>query len=97
MSRKSNTQSLKEAIEQLLSVYKIDRKLNELDLIEAWNKIMGPMIEKRTTNIYIKDQTLHVTLNSSTLREELSYAKSKIISNLNEAAGQEIITDLVLK
>lgn len=81
----------------MLSVYKIDKKLHELDVIEAWSKMMGPMIARRTTAIKMKDGTLIITLNSSTLREELSFAKSKIIASLNEAAGKELVKELVLK
>jgi hypothetical protein len=37
-----------------------------------------------------------VKLNSSVLREELSYGKEKIIKIINEKMGSELITKLIL-
>ena len=52
------------------------------------------MIARDTTHLYIKHKTLYVKLNSPALREELGYAKSKLIKSLNKAAGVEVIEDI---
>jgi predicted nucleic acid-binding Zn ribbon protein len=94
--RKSNDQSLKEVIEDLLDTYKLRGKLNEVRLVESWEKIMGKMIANRTTSIYIRNKKLYVKLSSAPLREELSYGKEKIKNMLNESIGVEVITEVIL-
>lgn len=94
---KHNEHSLKDAIEQLLKTYKLDDRIAERRLVSSWESVMGAMIAKHTTDIYIKHQQLFVTLDSSALRNELSLAKSKIVKMLNEAAGHNVINEVILK
>ena len=94
---KHNEHSLKDAIEQLLKTYKLDDRIAERRLVSSWESVMGGMIAKHTTDIYIKHQQLFVTLDSSALRNELSLAKSKIVKMLNEAAGHNVINEVILK
>ena len=94
---KHNEHSLKDAIEQLLKTYKLDDRIAERRLVSSWESVMGAMIAKHTTDIYIKHQQLFVTLDSSALRNELSLAKSKIVKMLNEAVGHNVINEVILK
>ena len=96
MSR-HNQYSIKEAIEQLLKAYKLDDRLAEHKLVNAWEGVMGKMIANHTKDLFIKHRQLFVTLDSSALRNELSMARSKIVKMMNEAAGAEVITDVILK
>ena len=95
--RDSNTSSLEDAIQRLLKVYKLGDKMVELDIIQAWPKVMGPMIAAKTDEVRVKNKILFVRLSSSTLREELSYGKTKMIQNLNDYVGHEFLKDAVLK
>lgn len=94
---KHNEQSIKEAIEALLKTYKLDDKLNEKKLISSWNEVMGKMISNHTTDLYIRNKQLFVSLDSAALKNELSLAKSKIVEMLNKASGKEIINDVIFK
>lgn len=94
---KHNEHSLKDAIDLLLKTYKLDEKLAEKRLISSWEHVMGAMIAKHTTDIYIKHKQLFVTLDSSALRNELMLAKSKIVKMLNDAVGTEVINEVVLR
>lgn len=94
---KHNEHSLKEVIDKLLKVYKLDDKLAERRLISSWDNVMGDMISRHTKDLYIKNQQLFVTLDSSALRNELSLAKTKIIKMLNDATGQKVITEVIFK
>lgn len=95
--RDSNEETMKQAIDRLLKAYKLDRKMDEVEVLNSWETMMGPMIAKHTREIFISDRILHIRLNSSVLREELSYAKTKIKDMMNEKAGREIIDDVILK
>lgn len=94
---KHNEHTLKEAINQLLKAYKLDDKLAERKLIASWESVMGVMISRHTTDLYIRHQQLFVTLDSAALRNELSLAKTKIVKMLNDEVGSEVIVEVILK
>ncbi|MBL0049487.1 MAG: DUF721 domain-containing protein [Bacteroidetes bacterium] len=91
----SNEQSLKEVINELLASYCLDGKLHEVRLINSWESLMGISVAKQTSRIYINKKTLFVELNSAALRNELSYAKAKLVDLLNKEAKHNVITDIV--
>jgi predicted nucleic acid-binding Zn ribbon protein len=96
MSR-HNENSIKEAIEKLLKVYKLDDRLAERRLIGAWEEVMGKMIANHTKDLFVRNKQLFVTLDSAALRNELAMAKTKIVQMMNNAAGKEVINDVVLR
>jgi len=94
---KHNEHSIKDAIDALLKTYKLGDKMNEKKLISSWNEVMGKMIANHTTDLYIKNKQLFVSLDSAALKNELLLAKSKIVEMLNKSAGIEIINDVIFK
>jgi len=94
--KKSNEYSLKEAIEELLNTYSIKRKIEQTKVLQSWQKVCGEIIDKHTENIYIRNKILFVKVNSAPLKNELFYAKSKLLKYLNKEAGGEVIEDIIL-
>lgn len=88
---------LKELIDKMLRAYGLGDKLDEIGLLKSWEVVVGKMIAKHTTDIYFVKGILHVKLDSATLRQELSYAKSNLIHQLNEHAGKIMVKDIHLK
>ncbi|GAB4131174.1 MAG: hypothetical protein OHK0045_21450 [Raineya sp.] len=78
-SRKADTYTLKEAIEQFLRVSPIKNQYQDSSLVRAWGEIMGQPIAEKTTQIYVKDKILFVRLSSAPLRNELQMSKVKIL------------------
>jgi hypothetical protein len=93
--RKTKALPLKEAIEDMLELYKLRSKFNETYIVAYWEQIMGLPISSRTTELYIKERKLFVQLDSAPLRNELLLAKTKIISLLNKQVGEDIIDEVV--
>lgn len=86
---------LSEAITEMLKAYKLDGKLMQVKAIESWPKIVGPVIAKHTLHIQIEKKTLFVRLDSDVVRNELKYAKSLIIKNINKEAKFDLINEIV--
>lgn len=95
--RKSEIQSLGSAIKNFLKESHFDRKLDEIDAVSSWESIIGKPVARATTRIYIRNGTLYVHLNSSIVRNELFMMRQDIIRAVNDHAGREIITAVVLK
>lgn len=93
----SDEKPLKQAIEEFLKAFKLNDKINQSRVREVWEAIVGQVIVKHTQNLFIKNKILFVQLDSAALREELSYAKTKLIKNINKKVGGEVIEDIVFK
>lgn len=91
----SNEYTLKQAIEALINQYKIEERISETIVLSDWEKIVGKMISRHTKNIYIKKKVLFVELDNAALRNELSYAKTKLIAAINKSLKTEAITDIL--
>jgi len=95
--RHQEHQRLSEVLQDFVADNKLQKGLDKIVVRDVWEKIMGPAITKYTENIKLEQQTLYVQLSSSVLREELSYGIQKIIDNLNQEIGRELIQKLVLR
>lgn len=95
--RRKNTQKLNEVIEKYLDALDIDGKLKEVRLIRSWGEVVGTLIARKTERIFIKEGKLFVYMNSSIARNELAMVKDSLIDRLNREAGDQVITDIVLK
>jgi predicted nucleic acid-binding Zn ribbon protein len=89
--------TLKEVISQLLDAYRWGNKLDEVKLVESWEKVVGGIIGRHTTNMQVRNKILYVKLDSAVLRSELHMAKSKIVESLNKEVGKDVIEDIVLR
>jgi predicted nucleic acid-binding Zn ribbon protein len=95
--RKKNAQPLAEVIQEYLKALGIDRRIKEQRIVKEWEAILGTLVSRATSKIYIYNKVLFVTLSSSVIRNELFMIKQSIIQALNERAGEELITDIVFK
>ena len=97
MKRNNEHLKLSEALQEFVTDNKLEKGLDKVKARDVWNEQMGPAVKKYTNAVKLEGSTLYVKLNSSVLREELSYGKAKIINNLNESLGKELIRKLVLQ
>lgn len=93
----ANDQPMKELIDKMLRAYGLGNKLDEMTLVKSWEEVVGKMIAKHTKEIYFKDGILHVKLDSSTVRQELAYAKTALVEQLNRKVKKRILKDIVLR
>lgn len=71
--------------------------ITKIKVQNAWNKIIGSSIQNYTDNVQYRGKTLFVKLNSSALREELTYGKDKLLEHLNEELGYAHVEKLVFR
>jgi len=95
--RLSNESSIADVLKEFIQVNKLEQGMDKIDVEQAWKKLMGNGVNAYTQDVILKGTTLYVKLTSSTLREELSYGKQKIIAMLNEELGKEVVKELVLR
>jgi hypothetical protein len=95
--RRTNTQVIADLLKDFMSENpQLTVKLAETRLIHAWGELLGPMISRYTINLYVTKKTLHVQISSAVLRHELMLCREKLIRDLNEKAGMQVINDIIL-
>ncbi len=95
--RGNNNRVIGDIIRKLMKNPKLAGKLDELDALQAWEEIIGKQICKYIADQKIYKGTLYVKLKSAVVRNELSYKKSKLISQINNRLGKKLLTNIVLK
>lgn len=95
--KKSHEHTLKNAISDFLQSQHLDNKLAENNIIANWEKIVGAMIAKNTTDIKFRGTILYLKIESNALRNELAYQRGKIMALVNTEANQQLITDVVIR
>lgn len=93
--RSEKEQTLSHVIRQFVQLYKLESRLNETNIIESWETVVGPVIQAHTLNLRIEKGILYVKLDSDILRNELLYSKNLLLKNLNQETKEDIITDIV--
>lgn len=96
MRRKSNELTMKDAIEALMDHYHLGDRYHFEQVKQKWEEIVGKMIAQRTEKMSLKYKTLYLTVNSSVIKNELQMMRTLIIKRVNEEAGREIITNVII-
>lgn len=95
--RKTNEQSIKEVLKDLVETYRLKSKLTQSKVEELWKKLMGKTVTDHTTELRIRNQKLYVTVDSAPLRQELSYTRSDILDKLNTELGEHFLKEVLIK
>lgn len=90
-----NSQKLSDAIHEMIEAYGLKARLSEATLLESWNRVVGEMISRHTKDLHIRKKKLFVTVDSPALKNELIYSRSVLLEKLNEAAGGQVIEEIV--
>jgi len=91
----SNEQTLREVLDAFLKRYKLNDGVYETQLIKSWEKIAGAYIAQHTEKIFIKKGHLFVKISSPALKNELSFAREKLVKALNDSVNKKIIDEIV--
>ncbi|MES2568139.1 MAG: DUF721 domain-containing protein [Bacteroidota bacterium] len=97
MGRNNNLIKLGDAISQIFKEEKLDEKYSIFAIRNGWESIVGKTVAKHTTQLNYAQGILFVSIDSSIIRNETSYAKESIIEKVNKFVGKRLIKELVLK
>ncbi len=89
--------TLGEALKEFLNKSRLKGGVQALQIEDAWENIMGKTIARYTDKIEIVKSTLFIYSTVAPLKNELLYQKEKIIERVNEALGEKVIKDVVIR
>ena len=88
---------MQDAIQQFLKQSKLKGGIQAIQIEDVWEKIMGKTIARYTDKIQIIQQTLFISSTVAPLKNELLYQKATIIERVNEALGDKVINEVVIR
>jgi hypothetical protein len=89
--------SLQDAIQQFLQKSRLKSGIQALRIEDVWEEVMGKTVAKYTDKIQIINHTLYISSTVAPLKNELLYQKEKIIERVNEALGENVVKEVVVK
>mgnify|MGYP000052239306 CR=1 FL=1 len=92
--RSQEDQKISRIMDKMFRAYGLEGKMKEMDVLNAWEEMMGKAVANRTEKLFISNKVLHIKLTSSVMRDELQFGKQVIIQRVNQLAGDELIHDI---
>ena len=89
--------SLSNVMRKILKNQKLSKRLDNIKIIEIWNKLIGSNLQKYVLDSKVYNGKLFIKLKSSTLRNEFTYRKSELLKQINKSFGKKIIDDIIFK
>ncbi|MBV4356089.1 DUF721 domain-containing protein [Pinibacter aurantiacus] len=89
--------SIGDALKQFLKNSRLNGYMQAIQIEQVWEQIMGKTIAKYTEDIKIHGNKLYITTTVAPLRNELLFQKENIIKQVNEALGEKVIKEVVIK
>ena len=86
-----------DAIKGFLHKSHLKNGIRAVQIEEIWEQLMGKTIAKYTDKIKIINQKLFINTAVGPLKNELMYQKQQIIDRVNEAFGEKIINEVIIK
>lgn len=83
--------NISEVIESMYKKYKLSQKIEELNLVQIWEQIVGKMIAKHTSKIELKGRTLYVTFDEAPLKNEMFYRREQLATSINQHLGKTVV------
>ena len=95
--RKSNQQSIRAVIKRLLKNQKLEGRLQELDVLNNCEEVLGKNLMKYISNLSFREGILVIKMKSAVVRNELFYQKNEILKKINQKTAKEIVKEIILK
>ena len=92
--RQKNLQRLGNILPKILKGLNVSRNFTDQNILNAWNKAVGPQISAQTHLNRLKKGTLFVKVSSSIWMHQLQFMKLDIIDKTNKILGKEIIKNI---
>ena len=89
--------SIGDAMRKFLNASHLKGSIQALQIEAVWEQIMGKTVARYTDRIRIHGHTLQVETAIAPLRQELLYQKEIIIQRVNEALGEKVISEVVIR
>ncbi len=94
MKKKTNIQSLGDALTMLVQSLGIEKQIEQYKIFDVWNEIVGQQVAKVAQPERLQNGVLIVNVNNAPWRTELTFRKKEILEKIHEQTKSKSITDI---
>ena len=95
--KRTEPKSIAEIIGDFMQQEDIEATMLEHKALHLWQEVVGPGVNRMTTERYVENGVITVKINSAALRNELMLSRSGIIAQLNKLVGKDVIREIIFR
>lgn len=95
--RTAESNSLKDMIDAMYKSFRLDKKFNEVTIINSWPELVGKLIASKTSDIFIRNKILYVTIDSPPLKNQLFMSRTRLLDLITETYGEGLVKEVVIR
>jgi hypothetical protein len=88
-TRLNKTVCLKDEMDSFMKHMGLDEKLQDLKILDVWEKCVGQVIAGYSVPVHLKKNKLFVSVENAVWRFELAAKKEEIINKLNKILNKQ--------
>ena len=95
--KRTEAKSIAEIIADFMQQEDIEDAVLEQKALRLWQQVVGPGVNRMTTERYVDDGVITVKISSAALRNDLMLSRSSIINSLNNLVGKPVIKEIIFR
>lgn len=95
--KRTETKSIAEIIGDFMQQEDIELTMLEHRALQHWVNVVGPGVNRMTTERFVENGVITVKISSAALRNDLMLSRSSIIAQLNQLVGKPVIKEIIFR
>ena len=95
--KRTNAKSIAEIIGDFMQHEDIEATMLEHKALSLWQEVVGPGVNRMTTERWVDNGVITVKISSAALRNDLMLSRTAIIQSLNKLVGKPVIREIVFR
>ncbi len=95
--KRTEAKSIAEIIGDFMQQEDIEDAVLEQKALRLWQQVVGPGVNRMTTERYVENGVITVKISSAALRNDLMLSRTAIITQLNQLVGKPVIKEIVFR
>ena len=95
--KRTEAKSIAEIIGDFMQQEDIEDAVLEQKALRLWQQVVGPGVNRMTTERYVDNGVITVKISSAALRNDLMLSRTAIIAQLNQLVGKPVIKEIVFR
>ena len=95
--KRTEAKSIAEIIADFMQQEDIEDAVLEQKALRLWQQVVGPGVNRMTTERYVENGVITVKITSAALRNDLMLTRTSIIAQLNGLVGKSVIREIVFR
>ena len=95
--KRTEAKSIAEIIGDFMQQEDIETTMLEHRAFQHWGNVVGPGVNRMTTERFVENGVITVKISSAALRNDLMLSRSTIIAQLNQLVGKPVIKEIIFR